>query len=120
MTQSFPVWLPDWAVAIGDADRARGDATEGEPPSISHLRPPDEQLNPDKGSISSGLPSSHAPETTSDQDPRDAPVRKERTVAVTPNQDRTVHRKLQGIHLFVSLPKYGHSGAIQGPFRGHS
>lgn len=55
------------------------------------------------------------PETQPGRDPVDttAPipivgeddfVRTERVVAVSPNPDRMVHRKLKGIHLFVSAP----------------
>ncbi|KAK7751371.1 hypothetical protein SLS62_006627 [Diatrype stigma] len=74
MTQWLPDWVPPWAVGIGSEDRSRNDVIEGEPPSISHLRSPGQQLNPDKGSVFSGPPPPiYRLDTAPAPDPDDAP-----------------------------------------------
>ncbi|RYP16514.1 hypothetical protein DL765_005075 [Monosporascus sp. GIB2] len=101
MTQSLPDWIPDWVpdwfpnwvIGVNNGE------PNGEHAMETAARPePDAAL-----ATSSLLPSSHTPDTSSDIDLHNVAtqVRKERTIAITQNQNRTVQRKLQGIHLFM-------------------
>ncbi|RYO75201.1 hypothetical protein DL766_007078 [Monosporascus sp. MC13-8B] len=101
MTQSLPArvpdwvpdWFPDWVIGANNGEPDREHATE------TVARPEPNAIL----ATSSLLPSSHTPDTSSDIDLHNVAtqVRKERTIAITQNQNRTVQRKLQGIHLFM-------------------
>ncbi|RYP60413.1 hypothetical protein DL771_010528 [Monosporascus sp. 5C6A] len=93
MTQPLPDWVPDWVIGVNNGELDREDA------AMPVARPePDARL-----ATSNLLPSSHGPDTSSDMDVHtvETQVRKERTIAITQNRNRTVQRKLQGIHLFM-------------------
>ena len=115
MAQPLPDWLPDWAIGIGRGGPVRGDRTgEAAPLPLQGLRPVAQLLTPRNAdsAAASLIPSSHTPDTSSNIDLHNAakPGRKERTVAVMPHQNRTLQRKLQGIHLFVSSPEKERGG----------
>ena len=106
--QTFPDWLPDWAVGVGRGGPVREPIAgfTGEATSLQGLRPTAQLPIPhDANSVAANIPPSHTPDASTETEYQNAtkPWRKERTVAVTPQENRTVQRKLQGIHLFVSM-----------------
>ena len=112
--QTLPDWLPDWAIGVGRRGPVRepiagftGEATSLQGPLPVTQLP---GLHDANSAAASQLSSQTLGISTEIENPNAAkPRRKERTVAVTLQENRTVHRKLQGIHLFVSINKGAHS-----------
>ena len=80
----YPGWLVDWVLPLVQPS---GGVDPTPPVSTPTIQPEEDPID------------TAAPVTNPEEDDF---IRTERVVAVSPNPNRTVHRKLKGIHLFVS------------------